>query len=153
VARSLYQLGYDLDDGFRSPAGVKDFSPSLCIYMGSGSDPASYPMSKGDPFPGGEPRPDHKADHSPPFVPRSRAIRNYTFFSPPTPEAPPWRVAEKSCFSNFRSLKQWHFTRKCGRRLRFSLTCNCSLTDNSLSRGSKGKRSCILASCMAGSHK
>jgi hypothetical protein len=39
--------GYELDDRameVRSPAGVKDFSSSLCVQTGSGAQPASCTM-------------------------------------------------------------------------------------------------------------
>jgi hypothetical protein len=58
-----------LDDratGVRSPAGVKDFSSSLCVQTGSGAHPASCPMGTGGPFPGAKARPGRGADHSPP---------------------------------------------------------------------------------------
>jgi hypothetical protein len=48
---------YGLDDraiGVRSPAGVKDFSSSLCVQTGSGAHPASCTMATGGPFPGGK---------------------------------------------------------------------------------------------------
>jgi hypothetical protein len=48
---------YGLDDraiGVRSPAGAKDFSPSLCVQTGSGAHPASCTMGTGGPFPGGK---------------------------------------------------------------------------------------------------
>jgi hypothetical protein len=60
---------YGLDDraiGVRSPAGVKDFSSSLCVQTASGAHPASYPMGTGGPFPGLKARPGRDADHSPP---------------------------------------------------------------------------------------
>jgi hypothetical protein len=47
--------GYVLDDraiGFRSPAGAKDFSSSLCVQTGSGVHPASCTMGTRGPFPG-----------------------------------------------------------------------------------------------------
>jgi hypothetical protein len=59
---------YGLDDraiGFRSPAGAKDFSCSLCVQTGSGVHPASCTMGTGGPFPGGKSRPGRDADHSP----------------------------------------------------------------------------------------
>jgi hypothetical protein len=48
---------YGLDDraiGFRSPAGAKDFSSSLCVHTGSGTHPASCTMGTVGPFPGGK---------------------------------------------------------------------------------------------------
>jgi hypothetical protein len=48
---------YGLDDRaieFRSPAGAKDFSSSLCVQTSSGAHPASCPMSTGGPFPWGK---------------------------------------------------------------------------------------------------
>jgi hypothetical protein len=59
---------YGLDDraiGVRSPAGVKDFSSSLCVHTGSGTHPASCTMGTGGPFPGGKAWPRRDADHSP----------------------------------------------------------------------------------------
>jgi hypothetical protein len=61
--------GYGLDDrviGIRSPAGAKDFSPSLCVQTGSGAHPASCTMDTGGPFPGANAGPGRDADHSPP---------------------------------------------------------------------------------------
>jgi hypothetical protein len=55
---------YGLDDraiGVRSPAGEKDFSFILCVQTGSGTHPASSPMSTG-----GKARQGRDADHSPP---------------------------------------------------------------------------------------
>jgi hypothetical protein len=48
---------YGLDDrviGVRSPAGVKDFSCSLCVQTGSGAHPASCTMGSEGPFPRGK---------------------------------------------------------------------------------------------------
>jgi hypothetical protein len=45
-----------------SPAGAKDFSPSLCVQTGSGANQASYPMGTER----GKARPGREADHSPP---------------------------------------------------------------------------------------
>jgi hypothetical protein len=59
---------YGLDDRaieVRSPAGAKDISSNLCVQTGSGAHPASYTMGTGGPFPGGNARPGHDADHSP----------------------------------------------------------------------------------------
>jgi hypothetical protein len=50
---------------FRSPAGAKDFSSSLCVQTGSGAHPASCTMGTGGPFHGGKARPGRDADHSP----------------------------------------------------------------------------------------
>jgi hypothetical protein len=58
---------YGLDDraiGVRSPAGIKDFSSSLCVQTGSGAHPDSCTMGTGGPFPGGKARPGRDADHS-----------------------------------------------------------------------------------------
>jgi hypothetical protein len=60
---------YGLDDraiGVPSPAGVEDFSSSLCVQTGSEAHPASCTMCTGRPFPGGKARPGRDADHSPP---------------------------------------------------------------------------------------
>jgi hypothetical protein len=59
---------YGLDDRvieFRSPAGAKEFSCSLCVQTGSGVHPASCPMRTEGPFPGGKGRTGRDADHSP----------------------------------------------------------------------------------------
>jgi hypothetical protein len=61
--------GNGLDDRaieVRSPAGAKDFSPSLCVQTGSETHSASCTMGTGGPFPGGKERPGCDADHSPP---------------------------------------------------------------------------------------
>jgi hypothetical protein len=71
---------YGLDDravGVRSPAGVRDFSSSLCVQTGSGAHPASCTMGTGGPFPRGVTLTTH-----PHLVPRSRMSRSYTY-SPP----------------------------------------------------------------------
>jgi hypothetical protein len=47
----------------QSPAEAKDFSSSLCVQTGSGSDPASC---TGGPFPEGKAWLGSDADHSPP---------------------------------------------------------------------------------------
>jgi hypothetical protein len=68
------RVHYGLDDraiGVRSPTGVKDFSPILCVQTGSGSNPASCPMGTGGTFPGVKARPGRDADHSLHLVPRS----------------------------------------------------------------------------------
>jgi hypothetical protein len=60
---------YGLDDRdvqFRSPAGAKDFSSSLCVQIGSDAHSASCTMGIGGPFPRGKARPGRDADHSPP---------------------------------------------------------------------------------------
>jgi hypothetical protein len=60
---------YGLDGraiGVQSPAGVKDFSSSLCVQTGSGAHSASCTMGTGGSFPGGKARPGRDADHSPP---------------------------------------------------------------------------------------
>jgi hypothetical protein len=65
--------GYGLDDraiGVRSPAGVKDFSCSLCVQTGSGAHPASCTIGTGGPFPGGKARPGMLTTHLY-LVPRS----------------------------------------------------------------------------------
>jgi hypothetical protein len=52
--------GYGLDDraiGVRSPAEARDFSSNLCVQSGSGTQPASYVVGTGGPFPGGKVRP------------------------------------------------------------------------------------------------
>jgi hypothetical protein len=61
--------GYRLDDRtieVRSPAGVKDFSSSLCVQTGSGAHPASCTMGTGGPFLGNKALPGRDADHTPP---------------------------------------------------------------------------------------
>jgi hypothetical protein len=45
--------------------GAEDFSSSLCVQIGSGAHPTSYPMGTGGPFPGGKARPGRDADRSP----------------------------------------------------------------------------------------
>jgi hypothetical protein len=57
---------YNRAIGVRSPAEEKDFSSSLCVQTSSGAHPASCPIDTEGPFPGGEARPRHDADHSPP---------------------------------------------------------------------------------------
>jgi hypothetical protein len=49
----------------RSPAEAEDFSSSLCVQIGSGAHPASYPMGAGGSFPGGKARPGRAADNTP----------------------------------------------------------------------------------------
>jgi hypothetical protein len=78
-----------LDDraiGFRSPAGVKNFSSSLCIQTGPGAHPASCAMGTGGPFPGGKARPGRDADHS---SPSSAEIINELKLYLLSPQAPP----------------------------------------------------------------
>jgi hypothetical protein len=61
--------GYGLDDraiDVRSSAEARDFSSNLCVQTGSGAHPASCIMDIGGPYPGGEARSGHDADHSPP---------------------------------------------------------------------------------------
>jgi hypothetical protein len=60
---------YGLDDcvvRVWSPAEVSDFFCGLCVQIGSGAHPASYPMGTGGPFPEGKARPKCDADHLPP---------------------------------------------------------------------------------------
>jgi hypothetical protein len=60
--------GYWLNDRaieVRSPAGVKDFSCSLCVQTGSEAHPASCTMGTGAHIPGAKSRPGRDADHSP----------------------------------------------------------------------------------------
>jgi hypothetical protein len=57
---------YGLDDRGSITDEAEDFSFSLCVQIGSGAHPASYPMGTGDPFPGGKARPGRDTDHSPP---------------------------------------------------------------------------------------
>jgi hypothetical protein len=62
---------YGLDDraiGVRSPAGVEDFSSSLCVQTGSGAHPDSSTMGTGVLSPGVKARPGRDADHSPPSI-------------------------------------------------------------------------------------
>jgi hypothetical protein len=59
---------YGLDDraiGFRSPAGEKDSSSSLCVQTGSVAHSASCTKGTGGPLPGTKARPRRDADHSP----------------------------------------------------------------------------------------
>jgi hypothetical protein len=73
---------YGLDDraiGVRSPAGVEDFSSSLCVQTGSGAHPASCTVGTGGPFPGGKKRGRGVTlTTHPHLVPRSRMSRSYT---------------------------------------------------------------------------
>jgi hypothetical protein len=60
--------GYGLDDRaieVRSPAEAKGFSSTHFVQTSSGVHPASCKMGIGGPFPGGKPRPERDADHSP----------------------------------------------------------------------------------------
>jgi hypothetical protein len=70
---------YGLDDraiGVRSPAGVKDFSSSLCVQTGSGAHPASCTMGTGGPFPGAKRGRGVTLTTHPHLVPRSRISRS-----------------------------------------------------------------------------
>jgi hypothetical protein len=52
VAQSVVS-GYRLDNqaiGVQSPAGVENFSSSLCVQTSFEAHPASYPMGTGGPF-------------------------------------------------------------------------------------------------------
>jgi hypothetical protein len=63
--------GYGLDDraiNFRSTAGAKDFSSSLCVQTDSVARPASCTMGTGGPFPGAKAWLGRDADHSPPSI-------------------------------------------------------------------------------------
>jgi hypothetical protein len=62
----------------RYPAGVKNFSCSLCVQTGSGAHPASCTVGNMGPFPGVKARPGRDADRSSPSIPRSRMSRSYT---------------------------------------------------------------------------
>jgi hypothetical protein len=64
VAQSVWCLTTGWTIRVRSPAGIEDFSSSLCVQTGSGAHPASYPVGTGSPFPGGKERPGRDADHS-----------------------------------------------------------------------------------------
>jgi hypothetical protein len=62
-------FGYGLDDRaiqVQPPAGAENFSSSLCVQTDSGAHSASCTMGTGGPFHGGEARPEHDADQSPP---------------------------------------------------------------------------------------
>jgi hypothetical protein len=67
----------------RSPAGVKDFSSSLCVQTGSGVHPASCTNSTGGPFPGAKRGRGVTLTTNPHLVPRSRISRSYTSSPPP----------------------------------------------------------------------
>jgi hypothetical protein len=76
---------YGLDDraiGVRSPAGAKDFSPSLCVQTGSGAHPASCTMGTGGSSPGAKRGRGVTVTTHPHLVPRSRLSRSYNS-SPP----------------------------------------------------------------------
>jgi hypothetical protein len=84
---------YGLDDraiGFRSSAGAKDFSSSLCVQTGSGAHPASCTMGTVGPVPGDKARPGRDADHSPPS---SAEVLNEWELYLLSPQATAWRVA------------------------------------------------------------
>jgi hypothetical protein len=55
----------DWTTGIWSPAGVKDFSSSLCAQTGSGAYPAPLSVGTGELFPVSTVRPGRDADHSP----------------------------------------------------------------------------------------
>jgi hypothetical protein len=89
VAQSVWPIvSTDWRIAFRSPAGAKDFSSSLCVQTGSGAHPASCPMGTGS-FPGDNSRPGRDADHSPPS---SAEVKNEYELYILSPQAPPWRV-------------------------------------------------------------
>jgi hypothetical protein len=50
----------------RSLTEAEDFSPSICVQIGSEAHPASCPMDTGGPFPWSKAWPGCDADHSPP---------------------------------------------------------------------------------------
>jgi hypothetical protein len=77
---------YELDDRaieVRSPAGVKDFSSSLCVQTGSGAHPAYRTMGTGGPFPRAKRSRGVRLTTHAHLVPRSRMSRSYTT-SPPS---------------------------------------------------------------------
>jgi hypothetical protein len=79
---SDYKL-HDWVTGFRSLAGAKDFSSSLCVQTSSEAHPASYPMGIRGPFPGGVKRGrDVTLTTHPHLVPRSWMSRSYTSLPP-----------------------------------------------------------------------
>jgi hypothetical protein len=68
--------GYGVDDRaieVRSPAGVRGFSPNLCVQTGSGAHPAFCPTGTAVPDPGGKSRLGRDADHS---IPSSAEVVN-----------------------------------------------------------------------------
>jgi hypothetical protein len=75
-ARSQYSVwlrsGRPGDRGSIPGRGKRIF-PLNCIHTGSGTHPASCPMSTGGPFPGGKARPGRDADHS---LPSSSEVVN-----------------------------------------------------------------------------
>jgi hypothetical protein len=76
---------YRLDDraiGVRSTAGVKDFSPNLCVQTGSEAHPASCTMCNGGPFPGAKRGRGMTLTTHPHLVPRSLMSRSYTPLPP-----------------------------------------------------------------------
>jgi hypothetical protein len=67
---------YGLDDRaieIGSSAEATDFSSILCVQIGSGAHPASYPMDTGVPFPQEKVRPGRDTDHS---TPSSVEVKN-----------------------------------------------------------------------------
>jgi hypothetical protein len=70
---------YGLEDRaieFRSPAGAKDFSCSLCVQTGSGAHPASCTMGTGGSFPEAKRGRGVTLTNHPHLVPRSRMSRS-----------------------------------------------------------------------------
>jgi hypothetical protein len=61
--------------------------PLVCVQIGSGAHPASYPTGTGGPFPGGKERSGHDADHSPP----SSAEGQWVWELYSSPLSPAWR--------------------------------------------------------------
>jgi hypothetical protein len=103
---------YGLDDRaiFRSPAGTKDFSSSLCAQTDSGAHPASCTMDIGGPFPGAKRGRGVTLTTHPHLVSKSRMSRSYIS----SPQAPPWRGAGLLCFVH----SQWQTRqRDAGRKL------------------------------------
>jgi hypothetical protein len=97
---------YVLDDRaieVRSPTGAEDFS-SLCVQIGSGANPASYPVGTGGPFPGGKARPGRDADRSPPSSAEVKYEQELYLLSP---DVPPWRVAGQLYFT-YKELGKLH---------------------------------------------
>jgi hypothetical protein len=66
VAQSVQCLTTNWATGFRSLAGAKNFSSSICVQTGSGVHPCPYLMGTGGPFSGGKASLGHDTDHSPP---------------------------------------------------------------------------------------
>jgi hypothetical protein len=81
--------GYGLDgraNGFRCPAGGKDFSSNLCVQTGSKAHPASCTMGTGGPFP--------RAKRGQGVtLPTQCRDQEWVGAIPPFPQAPPGRVA------------------------------------------------------------